>query len=118
MPVHGDQPFALELGEHAIDMRGAEADHVADALLRQRHFKGILRRVSHGAEPGQHLEEEMREPLERLAAAGVDDVLGVYRRLARREPDERCRDPCPLQAKIGERVEWYVMQAHPADRRD
>jgi PAS domain S-box-containing protein len=41
-PGHGYQSIPLQLSQHAVDVRRAQADDVADAFLRQRHDEAVL----------------------------------------------------------------------------
>src|SRR5688572_2031284 len=88
LPFHGNQSVTPQFGKHAIDMGRAEPDDVADAFLGQRHDEGIGGGTADRLEPRQHLQNEVREPLEWFAPSCIDSVLGIHRRLPGSKPNK------------------------------
>ena len=115
--VDRDHAFDAKLGEHAIEMRDAQAERVAHHLLDERQVEGeFIGHTDHG-QPRMNFEQKMRQTLDRRSAADVDDALGIIGRLLRRQPAQQQTELRAPVAKRDECFERTNLQRHVAKRR-
>ena len=82
-----DQIFTAKTAKDSVHVRAAETERVGDQLLVQRQAERPLIAEAYVLQPGEKLKQEMGHPFEGCAPANRDQVLRVYRGLAREQPE-------------------------------
>src|SRR5512135_2985772 len=87
-----DQTVLAQAAQHAVDVRRAQAEHVGDLLLRERHVERRSVADADRAQPKRHLQDEVRNTLAGAAATYGREALSEHRGFAGARPEQCHRE--------------------------